>query len=126
MTPEQQALLQKAKRSLTAAQSLKRQGFYDFAVSRAYYTMFYLAEVLLDQEGLSFSSHAGVISAFGQQLVRTNKVPTELHRQLIDAQAQRTRADYDLDPALSAQDAETLIEQAQTFLVVAEARLESR
>lgn len=39
------------------------QGFYDFAVSRAYYTMFYVAEALLDQEGLSFSSHAAIISA---------------------------------------------------------------
>jgi uncharacterized protein (UPF0332 family) len=36
MTPEQQALLDKAKRSLEAAQSLVQKGFYEFAVSRAY------------------------------------------------------------------------------------------
>ncbi|WP_242041241.1 HEPN domain-containing protein [Leptolyngbya sp. FACHB-261] len=65
MTPEQQALLDKAHRSLVAAQSLIERGFYDFAVSRAYYAMFYIAEALLDLEGLSFSSHAAVISAFG-------------------------------------------------------------
>jgi uncharacterized protein (UPF0332 family) len=40
VTPEQQALLAKAQRSLEAAQSLTEQGFYDFAVSRAYYAMF--------------------------------------------------------------------------------------
>jgi uncharacterized protein (UPF0332 family) len=119
MTPEQQALLNKAQRSLEASQNLIEQGFYEFAVSRAYYTMFYIAEALLDQEGLSFSSHAGVISAFGQYLVRPGKVPTDLHRQLIDAQAQRTRADYDPAPDLSQQDAETLVSQAQTFLTVA-------
>jgi uncharacterized protein (UPF0332 family) len=119
MTPEQQALLDKAQRSLEAAQSLIQQGFYDFAVSRAYYAMFYIAEALLDQEGLSFSSHAAVISAFGQYLARTGKIPTEFHRQLIDAQAQRTRADYDPQPDLSLLDAEVLIKQAQIFMETA-------
>lgn len=56
MTPEQQALLDKARRSLEAARSLIEQQFYDFAVSRAYYAAFYAAEALLDHEGLSFSS----------------------------------------------------------------------
>lgn len=125
MTPEQQALLDKAHRSLEAAQNLIEQGFYDFAVSRAYYAMFYIAEALLDQEGLSFSSHAAVISAFGQYLARPGKVPTEFHRQLIDAQAQRIRADYDLSPDLSKIDAEKLVQQSQTFLTIAGQSLDS-
>lgn len=119
MTPEQQALLDKAQRSLLAAQTLLEQGFFDFAVSRAYYAMFYAAEALLDGEGFSFSSHAAVIGAFGRELARTGKVPLEFHRQLIDAQAQRTRADYDPLPGLSDQDAQTLLGQAQSFLVTA-------
>ncbi|MGP1385988.1 MAG: HEPN domain-containing protein [Thainema sp.] len=56
MTSEQQFLITKAERSLEAANQLMQQGFHDFAVSRAYYAMFYVAEALLDQEGLSFSS----------------------------------------------------------------------
>jgi uncharacterized protein (UPF0332 family) len=116
MTPAQQALILKAQRSIEAAQSLINQGFYDFAVSRTYYAMFYVAEALLDREGLSFSSHAAVISAFGQHLVRNGIVPTEFHRQLIDAQAQRTRADYDVDVSLTQEDAEVLIVQAQGFV----------
>ncbi|NJL20494.1 MAG: HEPN domain-containing protein [Leptolyngbyaceae cyanobacterium SM1_3_5] len=119
MTPEQQALIDKARRSLEAAQSLMEQEFYDFAVSRAYYSMFYIAEALLDQEGLSFSSHAAVISAFGQHLARPGKIPAELHRQLIDAQAQRARADYDPHPDLSQLDAQMLVSQAQAFLTIA-------
>ena len=125
MTPEQQALLIKAQRSLEAAQNLIEQGFYDFAVSRAYYAMFYIAEALLDQEGLSFSSHAAAISAFGQHLARPGKIPIEFHRQLIDAQAQRTRADYDPAPDLSELDAETLVSQAQVFLTIAKRNLDS-
>lgn len=119
MTPEQQALLEKSQRSMDAAKNLMERGFHDFAVSRAYYAMFYIAEALLDQEGLAFSSHAAVISAFGQYLVRPGKVPAQYHRQLIDAQAQRTRADYDPQPNLSQQDAEILISQAQDFLTTA-------
>jgi uncharacterized protein (UPF0332 family) len=125
VTPEQQALLDKARRSIEASQSLIQQKFYDFAVSRAYYAMFYVAEALLDQEGLSFSSHAAVISAFGQHLARTGKIPAEFHRQLIDAQAQRTRADYDLQSELSQTDAEIIVSQAQVFLETALQKLTS-
>jgi uncharacterized protein (UPF0332 family) len=39
MTPEQKALLDKAERSIEAAQSLTEQGFHDFAISRSYYAM---------------------------------------------------------------------------------------
>ena len=40
MTPEQQALLHKARDSVRAASLLSDAGLYDFAVSRAYYAMF--------------------------------------------------------------------------------------
>ena len=95
MTPEQKALLEKSERSIEAAQSLSDQGFHDFAICRGYYAMFYIAEALLDNEGLSFSSHPAVISAFGRYLAHAGKVPMEFHRYLIDAQAQRTLAEYE-------------------------------
>lgn len=117
MSPEQQQLMEKAQRSLEAAQQLIQHGFYDFAVSRSYYAMFYVAEALLDRVGLAFSSHAAVISAFGQQFAKTGQLPAEFHRYLIDAQAQRTRADYDLRPNLTQSDAETLVSQAQALIV---------
>ena len=49
MMPEQQALLKKAKNSLAAAHLLLNEGFYDFAVSRIYYAMFYI--ILWGREG---------------------------------------------------------------------------
>ena len=118
MSPEQQALIDKAQRSIDAAQQLINKEFYEFAVSRAYYAMFYIAEALLDKERLAFSSHAAVISAFGQYLAKPSKVPAEYHRYLIDAQAQRTRADYDLEPDFSPQDAEILINQAKSLMEI--------
>src|SRR5262245_22755628 len=67
MTPEQTALLQKARDSLRGAKLLATNGLYDFAASRAYYVMFYVAEALLLGQGLSFSTHAAAIAAFGQR-----------------------------------------------------------
>ena len=86
MTPEQQDLLQKATSSLEAARVLLENGFPEFAASRAYYAMFYIAEAFLEGEGLSFSKHSAVISAFGQQFARTGRVPIEFHRRLITAE----------------------------------------
>jgi uncharacterized protein (UPF0332 family) len=47
MSPEVKALLHKAGESLQAAELLQREGYLDFAASRAYYAMFYAAQALL-------------------------------------------------------------------------------
>jgi len=64
MTSDQAALLRKAHSSLHAAKLLAGEKLFDFAVSRAYYTMFYVAEALLLGQGLSFSKHSAVLAAF--------------------------------------------------------------
>ncbi len=116
MTPEQQGLLSKANRSLEAAKTLQEEGFNEFAVSRAYYAMFYVASVLLEGEGLSFSKHSAVISALGERFAKNNRIPQDYHRYLIDAQAQRNRGDYNIDPNISEADAQLLILRAESFL----------
>lgn len=80
MTPEQEALLKKAHDSLRGARVLAEDGLHDFAASRAYYTMFYVAEALLLGEGLSFSKHTAVIAAFERRFARAGVVPPEFHR----------------------------------------------
>jgi uncharacterized protein (UPF0332 family) len=65
LTEDQRDYLAQAQARLAAARLLLSQGFAEDAVSRAYYAMFYAAESLLEGEGLKFSSHAAVISAFG-------------------------------------------------------------
>ena len=70
MIKEQQFLVQKAQDSLRAAKLLEAEGLADFAVSRAYYAMFYIAEAFLLKENLSFSKHSAVISKFGTSFVQ--------------------------------------------------------
>jgi uncharacterized protein (UPF0332 family) len=125
MTPEQQGLLQKAQRSLQAAKILNQENFVEFAAARAYYTMFYVAQALLLSKGLTFSTHAGVISAFGQQFVRTEQIPKEFHRHLIAAERIRLQGDYDIDSDMARETAADQIAHAANFLELAQQILES-
>jgi uncharacterized protein (UPF0332 family) len=120
LKPEQIALLRKAGESLRAAELLATNELLDFAASRAYYTMFYVAEAFLLNEGLTFSSHAAVISAFGRDFARTGRVPVEFHRYLIDAQDLRNQGDYDIDSAITEDEANELIGKAKQFLELAQ------
>ena len=71
---ESEALLQKARDSLAAARSLLGNGYTDFAASRAYYAMFYVAEALLSILGQSYRKHAAVIAAFGREYAKSGKL----------------------------------------------------
>ena len=120
MTSEIQALLQKAHQSLQAAELLKRDGFLDFAASRAYYTMFYLAQALLLSRGFSFSSHAAVIAAFGKEFAKTGELDVKFHRRLIDAQDTRNIGDYGTGTSVSEAQVQGLLGWAKEFLGAAE------
>ncbi len=120
MTDEQLELLLKARQSLSAARLLLENGYPDYAASRAYYSMFYIAEAFLAAEGMSFSSHAAVISAFGREFARTDRVPAEFHRFLIDAQDLRNAGDYGQLNAVTAEQATEQIIRAEQFLELAQ------
>jgi uncharacterized protein (UPF0332 family) len=80
--------------------------------------MFYCAEALLDVEGLNFSSHAAVLSAFGQHLAKTGRVPPEYHRHLIQAQDSRLLGDYDALSPRSEKEALKHIGRAREFIAL--------
>ena len=116
MKPEQSALLQKAQSSIDAAKLLVSEDFFDFAISRAYYAMFYVAEALLLEVKLNYSKHSAVIAAFGKHFVKTGRAPAHFHRYLIDAQDSRLIGDYDPMPTLSNRKASQQIDRAEQFL----------
>jgi uncharacterized protein (UPF0332 family) len=123
VTPEQQLLLAKARDSLRAAQLLAGEELYDFAVSRAYYTMFYIAEAFLLNENLSFSKHSAVISKFGEYFARPGRISPEFHRYLIQAEQSRVRADYDAASKATAIEATEQINRAAEFINLAGSQL---
>ncbi len=123
MTPEQKALLEKAQDSLGAAELLAKNEYYDFAVSRAYYCMFYLAEAFLLGEGSAFSKHSSVIAAFGQLFAKPGRVPFQFHRYLIEAADSRILGDYDSGSGLSKEAVELQISRAKEFLALAKEKI---
>lgn len=119
MTEDQLELCLKARQSLNAAQVLLNNGFPDYAASRAYYSMFYIAEAFLEGEGMSFSKHSAVISAFGRDFANTGRIPVQFHRFLIEAQNLRNSGDYGGLNAVTNQEAEEQINRAIQFLELA-------
>lgn len=116
MTREQEDLLRKARESVGAAKAMMREGFFDFAAGRAYYAMFYVAEAVLLGEGLSFSSHAAVISEFGRLFAKTGRAPAQLHRDLLSAHAARLIGDYSASRGVPEAEAADHVAAAETFL----------
>ena len=120
MSEEQTLLIEKAKESLKAAQLLSDETMHGFAASRAYYSMFYIAQAFLLSEGLTFSSHAAVISAFGKSFAKTQHLPSKYHRYLIDAAQVRADGDYSTARTITAGEAFENISRAEEFIKLAE------
>ena len=116
MSPDAQALLEKSRRSLDAARALAERHDFDFAISRAYYAMFYAAEAALLQMGYSFSKHSAVIAAFGTHLAKPSLVPQHLHRDLQRAFERRSVADYDTEDVYSDEAADDVLAEAEAFV----------
>lgn len=120
MTCEQEQLIRQAQESLAAARLLSSGGYHGFAAARAYYAMFYVAEAFLLGIGLTFSSHAAVIAAFGKEFAKTGKVPTEFHRYLIRGQEVRHAGDYESSMSVTPEEADEQIQRAGQFIELAE------
>jgi uncharacterized protein (UPF0332 family) len=116
VTPEQEGILALADESLRAARLLEHDGIVRVAVSRAYYVMFYCAEVLLLDKGLSFSKHAGVIAAFGKVIAKPGILDASFHRDLIEAAELRGDSDYDYASQPDRQTCQRQIDRAARFL----------
>jgi uncharacterized protein (UPF0332 family) len=125
MKAEVQVLLEKARQSQQAAELLLREGYPDFAAARAYYAMFYATEGLLLEHGLSFSSHAAVIGAFGREFAKPALLAPRLHRYLLDAQDYRNLGDYGIGPKVTPIQAQEVLQWTAEFLTAIETFLAS-
>lgn len=123
MTEDQAELIMEARDSIAAAKLLLDGKFPGYAASRSYYAMFYVAEALLEGEGLSYSKHSAVIAAFGREFARSGRVPAEYHRYLMEALELRHSGDYGTRSAVNYEQAQEQINRAEKFLRLAESLL---
>ena len=69
--------LEKAKRNLEVVESLIEDGYYDFAVNRAYYAAFDAMRAVNALDGFDSGKHSGVIAHFNQFHVKNGDFKTE-------------------------------------------------
>jgi uncharacterized protein (UPF0332 family) len=117
---EVKALLEKAKRSQKAAAKLFKDGDVDFAASRAYYSLFYIAEALLLSRELSFSSHSAVISNFGKEFAKTGVLNPKFHYYLMESQERRNIGDYSVLAEVTKEEVREMLAWAKEFIKAAE------
>ncbi len=113
-------MLDKSAQSISAAELLLKEGYFSFAASRAYYSMFYAVEALLLNNEISYSKHSGVIAAFGKQFVKTGAFDSRFHRCLLNAFELRNVGDYGEVRAVSQENARQVIEEAGELLAAIE------
>ncbi len=119
MNDAQRDLILSARDSIAAAKLLLDSSYPDYAASRAYYAMFYVAEAFLEGKGLSYSKHSAVVSAFGREFAATGLVPAEYHKSLVRAQELRHVADYGPRKFVEPDKAREQIARAERFLDLA-------
>lgn len=92
------ALMRKSRRALRSARLDLRDGDRDGAINRSYYAMVNAAQAGLLSAGVPEEklpkTHAGLISAFGERVVKSGKVDPEFGRSINKAESLRLRADY--------------------------------
>ena len=89
------SLISRSRRYLRSADILLADGDGESCVSRVYYAMFYATQAILLTKGLSFSSHKGVLSAFGEHFVKTGTFDREMGSELNRAFQKRQLSDYE-------------------------------
>jgi len=114
---EIELLIGKAKRRLDAAHHLLEEGFYEDAVSRAYYSMYFAARTLLLKRDITVKTHKGLLSKFGLEFVDEGVVEKYYGRALRIAEELREEADYSISREISKEEAEAIVKDAEKFLV---------
>lgn len=126
MKPETKEYLEKAEENIRAADILLAAQFFEIAVSRGYYAMFYIAEALLCEAGKIFSSHQAVQSAYGKLFAKTGRLDPKFHRYLLEGFRARHVADYVSSTEFTEQDAVEAANAAEEFLAAAKKYLSSQ
>ncbi|MBN1876408.1 MAG: HEPN domain-containing protein [Anaerolineae bacterium] len=108
--------LDRAYQELKAADSNLHLAYYNVAVSRAYYAMFYAATALLLSKDVSRSKHSGVLSAFGEYFVKTGSIEVEYAKMLGHAFDSRLDTDYDMTFSANLALSEQILCDAQRFV----------
>lgn len=111
-----QAEWRRSLKAQGAAELLLEAGFYEDAVSRAYYAVLHAAKAALLARDIITESHTAVRRLFGKELVQQGLLEKEWTMILAHEQDERASADYDVELSFSQEVAGQRVEESRRFL----------
>lgn len=118
--------LDMAKERLSSAKLLLDNGSYKDSIGRSYYAIFTTVRALLAIDGVDFSKHAGVISHFQKEYIKTGIFDVKYSKYLSNAFQIRNNTDYADFFIVSREDAKEQYERAEDFYKVIETYLKRK
>lgn len=113
--------MDKSRKFLSEANKMVEMELWDLAANRFYYACFHAAQAALVHEGLSAHTHAGTISMFGLNFVRTERI-AKAHGAFFSRMEQlRMKADYNCNYDVAQDDVRSMIQPALDFVSAIEA-----
>ncbi|TQQ81326.1 HEPN domain-containing protein [Halonotius terrestris] len=107
--------VRQARQALDDARGAHEASLSDaVVVNRCYYACFHAAQAILYQHGHEPTSHSGVLSLFGSEIVVDGDISREHGRFLNALSTLRKQADYGYEPI--EEDIETLLDQTASFV----------
>ncbi len=88
------------------------------AIGRSYYAMFHATTAALLGKDIKRHSHQGLISAFGQFLVKQGQVEPKFHRYIAEAFDLRQESDYQPVAEVTEQQAGKVLDRAKEFVEI--------
>ncbi len=110
--------LDSAKEKLESAKLLLDNGKLKDSIGRSYYAMFTSVRALLARDGVDFSKHAGVISYFQKEYIKTGVLEVKYSKYISQAFQIRNNTDYADFYIVSKSDAEEQYKRAEAFYEV--------
>lgn len=101
---------------INAAKILIDAGEYKSAANRSYYGVFHGMRAVLALDGVDFGKHAGVMSYFRKNYIKTQVFAVQLSRILTTLFEVRNESDYDDFYVISKEDVEAQFISAEFFL----------
>ncbi|MCK4407329.1 MAG: HEPN domain-containing protein [Bacteroidales bacterium] len=86
--------IETAYKTLDAAKVLAENGFWNSAVNRLYYSVFYAVNAILVKNGIITQSHSGVKSQFSLHFIKTGKLDKKYGKLLAELYDWRQKGDY--------------------------------
>jgi uncharacterized protein (UPF0332 family) len=112
---EEKAYLELSHQALDSAQLLYDNQMFRDCVSRAYYSMFYMAKALLCNVDKPAHKHRGVIDQFNLYYIKTKKMDHKFYLRYVKAFEHRLIADYKVLEPIIKELAKQKLQDAKEF-----------